>query len=154
MLKARWLRINVSDMKVFETIEAWGHANITAMNATTFEITKEDHLTRKGDCIIAVNASKGARDLSAEFRRLVRRRQAKVRVMIEAGATIEMAIGQGDPRLLLNHPTDLVVRTSNYTCDRTLMIKADKGAVDFSRDLIREVQQPLRRVLITLTVEV
>lgn len=141
-------------MKAFEKIEAWGHVNITAVNTTTFQMTKEDHLTRKGDCIIAINASKGARDLSAEFKRLVRRRQAEVKVIIEAGTSVEIAMGRGDPQLLLNHPTDLVVRKSDYTCNRTLMIRADKGAVDFSRDLVLEVQNPLHKVLITLIAEV
>ena len=141
-------------MKAFEKIEAWGHANISAVNTTTFQITKEDHLTRRGDCILAINASKGARDLSAEFKRLVRRRQAKIKVIIEAGTSMEIAMGRGDPRLLLNHPTDLVARKSNYACNRTLMIRADKGAIDFSRDLILEVQNPLHKVLITLIAEV
>jgi hypothetical protein len=43
-------------MRIFEKIEAWGHPNVSANNRTTFEVTKEDHLTRRGDCIIAINA--------------------------------------------------------------------------------------------------
>ena len=41
---------------------------ITATHTTSFEITKERHLTAKGDCILAVDSSKGAADLSEEFR--------------------------------------------------------------------------------------
>ena len=35
--------------------------------------------------------------------------------------------------LTLKHPTDMVCRKSNYMCSRTLMIKADKAAVDLKK---------------------
>ena len=135
-------------------IEAWGHPNITANNRTTFEVTREKNLTRRGDCIVAVNASKGTRDLNEEFKKLARREDAKIMVIIEVGAYREVAVGMGDTHLTLNHATDLVARKSSYVCDRTLMLGADKAARDFSRDLIRETQNPSRRVMVTLVVEV
>jgi len=141
-------------MRVSERIEAWGHVNVTAKNRTTFEVTKENHLTRRGDCIIAINASKGAQDLSDEFKQLARRGDARITVIIEAGASREVAVGRGDPRLTLSHTTDLVARKSSYTCDRTLMVEADRAAADLSRDLIKEVQKSSQRVMITLIAEV
>ena len=65
-------------LKIREEILAWGHENITARNRSTFEITKKSSLTRKGDCIIATKASKGAADLSYNFKRFAKRREAKI----------------------------------------------------------------------------
>ena len=44
-------------MIVNEYIEAKGHPNISAKNKKTFEITKENWLTERGDCIVAVGAN-------------------------------------------------------------------------------------------------
>ena len=134
-------------------IEAFGHRNITAENRTTFEVTRDEHLTRRGDCIIAVNATKGARDLSQEFKQLVREEAAKITMVLEVGAWREVAVGRGHSQLTLRHATDLVVRRSTYVCDRTLMVRADKAAIDLSRKLVKEAQNPWRKIKIGITVE-
>lgn len=141
-------------MRFFEKIEALGHENITARNKTTFEITKENHLTSRGDCIIAVNASKGAQDLSFKFKRLARRKDARITTIIEVGIYREISVGRGDSQLTLNHKTDLVARKSDYKCDRTFMICADTAAADFSRELVKELQKSKHRIVITLVVDI
>ena len=72
-------------MRVIEALEAWGHPNVTGENPKTFEVTTEKTLTRRGDCIIAVNASKGAADLSEDFKKLARRDDTKITVIVQAG---------------------------------------------------------------------
>ena len=141
-------------MRLFEKIEAWGHQNITAKNRTTFEVTKDDYLTKRGDCIIAIKASKGSRDLDDKFKQFARREDAKITVIIEAGSSREVATGIGNPGITLDHATDLVARKSNYTCNRTMMIFSDKAAIDLSRELIKKVQSPLQKVMITLIIEI
>lgn len=141
-------------MRAVERIEAWGHRNITARNNVTFEITKESWLTTRADCIIAVKASKGAMDLNDRFKRVARVDGAKISVLIEANGFREVATGCGDPVLSFEHPTDLVARKSGYVCGRTLMIRSDKAARDFSRSLVRTIQDPKKRIKILLTVEV
>lgn len=140
-------------MRATETIQAHGHPNITAKNKTTFEITKETHLTKRGDCIIAVNATRGAQDLSDTFKQIATRDNAKITVIIETSNYRETATGRGNPQLTLSHPTDLVARKSNYTSDRTLMIEADKAAADFPRKLIKELQDPSQKITITIIAE-
>lgn len=49
-------------------------------------------------------------------------------------------IGYGHPNLTLKHPTDIVCRKSNYICDRTLMIKANKAAKDLNPKLIKDLK--------------
>ena len=70
-------------MRIVEILEAWGHRNILAENKATFEITKEMHLSKKGDCIAAIRASKGACDLSEEFKNLARKENARITVIFQ-----------------------------------------------------------------------
>jgi hypothetical protein len=140
-------------MEVSETILARGHSNILATHGTTFEITKESELSKRGDCIIAVAADKALTDLSLKFKESVHRENAKITVSIEAGNTTETINAFGDPQLILTHPTDIVVRKSNYICNRTLAIKADKSAADFQRKLVEKLRIPEQEVKIVFTVE-
>ncbi len=140
-------------MKASETIYARGNENVTSLNRMTLEITKETHLTKRGDCIIALAADKGARDLSPEFRKLAQNEKAKITIVIEAGGETEAVSAYGHPQLSFTHPTDLVVRKSDYTCNRTLAVHADKAAVDLKETLVKKLQDPDQRVKVTLTVE-
>jgi len=141
-------------MKVVEKIRAYGHENVRSTHETTFEITKEKSLTERGDCIIAVRATKGAKDLDPKFREAAKRKAAQITITVEAGGGKEVVKARGTPRLLLTHPTDLVVRKSDYVCGRTVAIEADKAASDFSRDLVEKLKNPSQKVTITLTAEI
>ena len=134
-------------------ISAHGHENIEATHETTFEITKEPTLTKRGNCIIVVGASKGAADLPLEFKEAVRKKGAQIIITIEAGKLKEIVRAKGSPRLLFTHPTELVVRKSDYLCGRTIAIRADKAASDLSRKLVEKIQDPNQRIRITLAVE-
>ena len=138
---------------VIIVIFAHGHENIQATHETTFEITKEPTLTKRGDCIIAVEATKGATDLPLEFKKAARKKGAQITITIEAGELKEIVRTKGSPRLLFTHPTDLVVRKTDYVCGRTLAIRADKVASDLSRKLVEKIQDPNQRIRITLAVE-
>ena len=138
---------------VITVIFARGHENIQATHRTTFEITKESTLTKRGDCIIAIGATKGAADLPLGFKEAARSESAQMKITIEAGELKEVIRARGSPRLLFTHPTDLVVRKSNYVCGRTLAIRADKAASDLSRKLIEEIRDSNQKIRITLAVE-
>jgi len=140
-------------LKASETIHAYGHKNVTSRNRMTLEITKETHLTVRGDCIIALAANKGARDLSPEFKKLAQNDKAKITLTIEADGEIEVVSACGHPQLSFTHPTDLVVRKSDYACSRTLAVHADKAAIDLPETLVKKLQDPKQRVKVTLTVE-
>ena len=141
-------------MEVTEIILGYGHENIQVTHKTTFEITKEAQLSRRGDCIIAVSANKTMTDFSSEFKENLRKEKAKIMILIEAGDAAEVVNAFGSPRLILTHRTDMVVRKSNYICNRTLAIQADKAACDLSRKLVEKLKNPKQRVKITLTVKV
>jgi len=141
-------------MEITEIILVYGHENIQATHKSTLEITKEPQLSKKGDCIIGVSADKGIADLSLEFKESLRKKNAKMTMLIEAGEAAEVVNAFGSPRLILAHPTDMVVRKSSHICSRTLAIQADKAACDLSRKLVEKLRKPKQKVKITLTVEV
>jgi hypothetical protein len=141
-------------MEITETIFAFGHNSIQAIHKSTLEITKEAELSERGDCIIAVSADKAMTDLNSEFKESLRKENAKITIMIEAGDVIEVVNALGSTELILTHPTDMVVRKSNYICNRTLAIHADKAACDLSRKLVEKLENPKQKVKIALTVKV
>ena len=141
-------------MEAKETICAYGHTNIQATHKTTLEITKEKHLSKMGDCIIAVSADKALADLGSKFKKYLRRENAKLAILIEADGIAEVVNAIGNSRLSLSHPSDIVIRKSGYVCSRTLGVHADKAACDLSRSLAEKLKDPTQRVKLTLTVRI
>lgn len=133
-----------------EIIAAHGHKNVVATHKTTLEITKETHLTKKGDCIVAVGANKAIDNLSPAFKESLRNDHARLTVLIEVGGTIETVKAIGNSHLILAHPTDIVVRKSGHITNRTLAIQADKSANELSRELVKRLKDPKQKVKITL----
>jgi hypothetical protein len=140
-------------LKAKEQLIAFGHENIKSTSKTTFEITKEEHLTPRGDCIVAVSANKGTVDLSPEFKKIACKSDAHIEIRIAVNGEVETVKAQGDSALTFSHPTDLVVRKSDYVCSRTLAIRADKAACDLSRRLIEKLRNSNQKAEITLIAE-
>ncbi|UCE28979.1 MAG: DUF371 domain-containing protein [Candidatus Bathyarchaeota archaeon] len=140
-------------MEIIETVDACGHENILSNHKTTFEITRKSTLTKHGDCIIAVGATKGAKDLHSKLKEAMKREDARITIIIEAGETREKIKARGSTRLLFTHPTDMVVRRSNYVCGRTIAVKANKTAKDISRKLVEKIQDSRQKIKITFAVE-
>jgi uncharacterized protein len=134
-------------------IIAHGHKNLTSTHKTTLEITKEASLTKEGDCVIAVGADKAIDDLTPQFKNALRRETSRLVILIEADEVTDTINARGSPHLIPEHPTDIVVRRSNYISNRTLAIQADKAANDLSRELVRRLKDPKQKVKITLTVQ-
>ena len=141
-------------MEITEIIFAYGHKNIQAAHVSTLEITKEAQLSKKGNCIVAVSADKAVADLSPEFTENLRKENVRMTMLIEAGEVAEVVNAFGSQRLILEHPTDVVLRQSSYICSRTLAIRADKAACDLSRKLVKKLRNSEQKVKITLTVKV
>jgi hypothetical protein len=140
--------------EVKEVIFGYGHENIQATHKTTLDFTKDPHLSKKGDCIVTVAADKALADLNAEFKEKLRKPHAKLTIIIEAGELVEQVNAHGSPQLMLIHQTDMVIRKSDYVCNRTLAVHADKAAQDLSRDLVEKLNDPKQKVKITLVVRV
>ena len=141
-------------MIVNEYIEAQGHPNISAKNKKTFEITREKWLTERGDCIVAIGANKGIKELDKEFKNLAKNEAVKIKVIFKVEDLREVVIGYGNTELIFEHPTDLVGRKSRFICSRTLMIRSNKAASDFSREFIRRIRNSDQKIDIHLRAQV
>ncbi|MBS7249068.1 MAG: DUF371 domain-containing protein [Candidatus Freyarchaeota archaeon] len=135
-------------------MHARGHPNVSATHRTTLEITTRNELTIRGDCIVAVCADKGAEQLSEPFKELARKENSTITMILKVNDQTETIRGQGSPHLTLTHPHDIVARKSTYHSDRTIMIKADKAAMDLNRKLVQKLKDPQTKVEITLIAEI
>lgn len=141
-------------MKLVEEFFAQGHQNVLGTHSMTFEITKDSHLTRRGDCVIAVNATKAPADFSSEFKNLCRHEETQITIMLEAAGMIDIVRGSGSPGLKFADPNEMVGRKSSFVSDRTIMVQADKAARDLKRSLINSLKSPKTKLTIRLTAQV
>jgi len=114
-----------------------GHPMVRSLHPTTIEITTVDHLTERGDCIIGVCASKGCAQLDPWVKEGLRRTGSKVTARFVVGSFRFEVRAVGDPRLLLSHPHDIVIRRSEFASERTLAVRADKASKDIPREMVR-----------------
>ncbi|HWQ17639.1 MAG TPA: DUF371 domain-containing protein [Sulfolobales archaeon] len=125
-----------SDNEIYvDKVYARGHRNIRATHRTTFEITREDSLTPRGDCIIAISADKSVRDLDQELKNRIKRGWV-IAIAIVVNNIWDMAMGYGDPGLELSDPVKIIARKSTYIAPNTIMLRSNKAAVDLRRDLM------------------
>jgi hypothetical protein len=140
----------VTGPQVREFILARGHPNITAKHKTTFEITKDPYVTPRGDCIIAVSASKAAYDLSREFKHLIKNENTLVAFKLEVGPFTWTVRGYGSERMTLTDVKSMVFRRSQYICPRTVMTKANASASNVPREILQLLKNPDTVIRITL----
>jgi hypothetical protein len=107
----------------------------------------------RGDCIVAVNATKGAADLSDEFKELTRKEGTRIVMILDVEGLREAIKGFGSSSLTFTHPSDLVARKSIFTCSRTLMIGSDRAARDFSKDFVKLLKNSSQKITVTLVAE-
>jgi len=141
-------------MDAKETFEVWGHPNVRSTHKTTLMVTRDEDLTLRGDCVVAVRAEKGAKDLDPRLKELIRNSETRVTLTMEAGDSSLNVVGWGHSRLSLSDPLDMVIRKSGYTCGRTLMIQADKVACDIPIAFVKLLQDVDQRVLLTIHAEI
>lgn len=135
-----------------EIIMAFGHPNIQAIHPSTLMITKDKHLSKTGDCIVAVGADKAPADLSEAFKDKVKTENVKLTIIIEAGEFKETIQAQGSPNLVLTDATDIVIRKSEFISNRTLAIKADKSSNELPREFVQKLKNTNQKITITLVV--
>ncbi|MFX1566314.1 MAG: DUF371 domain-containing protein [Promethearchaeota archaeon] len=132
------------------TFTATGHPNIQATHKSTFEVTMAPDLSLQGDCIIGVNASHSAQQINSLLGDALRHPKSHLLTYLSNGPITECIQGYGSPQLILQSPTSLVWRTSDYVDDRTIAIRCNKAARDLNRRLIESLQQPDSTLQVTL----
>ncbi|MGX8694228.1 MAG: DUF371 domain-containing protein [Methanobrevibacter sp.] len=117
-----------------------GHKNVSSLHKSTFEITKDVEIGPTADCIIGVDMDSTMLNFPKEFKDKIANPNTKIKVILDTENGHDEITGFGHENLTLTHPTDIVCRTSDYTCSRTLMINADKAARDLDKDLIEDLK--------------
>ncbi len=121
-------------------IKSKGHKNVSSLHKSTFEITKDLEIGPTADCIIGVDMDDSLLDFPQEFKDKIADSNTRILVLLDTPNAHDEIIGFGHEDLTLTHPTDIVCRTSEFTCPRTLMIKSTKAARDLDCDLINDLK--------------
>jgi len=134
-------------------IEFFGHENIRSNHKKTIEITKESHLTTRGDCIIGVSANSSCADLPEELKNKLRDSKTYVRFLIKVDDDEFVLEGMGHSDLTLTHDEDIVLRKSDFTCPRTISVKCDKASDLVPREMVSKLQNPKTKGLLIIVVD-
>ncbi len=132
-------------------IIARGHPAILATHPTTLEVTTEDHLTTKGDCIVAVSASCGPANLPPGVKSLLSNDFGIGVLSLSVGRQTFTVHGKGSHGLTFTHGGEIVVRRSGFVSDRTLMVHSNKAAIDIPRRMVRSLQNPDEEVRVEIS---
>ena len=136
-----------------DEIQFFGHPNVQSLHARTIEITKEEHLGLKGDCIIGVRANKSCADIDEKIKRMLKLDDSVVRIEIIVGSESFLVTGKGDNRLTLLNQHDIVIRKSKFVCPRTMSVMCDKASSDLPRKMTRMLQDEGAKGLFRVSIE-
>jgi len=131
----------------------YGHPNVQSLHAKTIEITKEEHMTLRGDCIIGVRADKACAGLDEALKHKLRSNSAIVRIEVIVGTESFLITGVGDERLNLLSSQHIVIRKTNFVCPRTMSVRCDKASLELPRKMVKMLQDRDRKAIFRITVE-
>ena len=137
-------------MEAQEIIRCRGHSLVLGTHPTTFEVTREDHLTVNGNCIIGIGADKGCAGLSPAFKNVLAHDDAILITRLECEGVVAGIRSSGSSQLVLDHPTDMVWRKSGFVCGRTIGIQSDAVALTLPRELMKNLVLG-KEMVVTLT---
>jgi len=138
---------------VMDEVTFWGHPNVRSLHGKTIEITKDDHLTFRGDCILGVRASKACSDLDETLRHRLCSNDAMVKIELMVCSESFVISGKGDERFTLKNPHDIVIRKSSFVCPRTMSIKCNRASSEVPRKMVGLLQNNHTKGIFRITVE-
>ena len=139
-------------MILFEEIDAYGHENVLCTHTTTIEITKDNHLTKKGNCIIGICASNSCFDLNSELKKNLQKNN-KFWISIKVDELIDSFYGYGSSDLKLYDKKDMVFSKSDFICERTVLINCTKSSNELNRDLVKKLNISGKKFSITFEMD-
>jgi hypothetical protein len=119
---------------------ASGHENVIGDHRTTIELTSEDFLTPTGTCIIGIKATQTLDKLDPDIKKLAKSSETTIQLVMSVDNLCETIVGRGSLGLTYADDTSMVIRRSDFECDRTLMIHANKAACDLDRTFVQLLQ--------------
>ena len=130
-----------------------GHENVRSFHPKSIEITTEEHLTVKGDCIVGVRASCGCLGIPDEMKKLLQKPESEVTCTILVGDHSFTIVGRGSEKLSLTNPHDIVVRKSKFTCPRTLSVSCNVACNSIPPQMIKVLQNPKTKGIFRIEVK-
>ncbi len=130
-----------------------GHKNIRSLHPKTIEITKDSHLTPRGDCIVGVNATCGCIDIPSTLKKKLKDPNSTIKFSIDVNDYSFKFSGKGHKNLLLTNSDDIVIRKSNFVCPRTLAVSCNKASDSIPRKIIQLLQNPKAKGVLTIDVQ-
>jgi uncharacterized protein len=116
---------------------AYGHGNILANHRNTLEITKDNHLTKQGDCIVGVNADFDSKELVDFIKN-----NDKFKLVLTVGRLKEEVIAETNKNF--NDEHELVIRRGDFPSKRTFGIRTNKASCDFSREFVEAIKKDVK----------
>jgi hypothetical protein len=123
------------------SFEAKGHENILSQHRTTWQVTKEDHLSLKGDCIIGISSNVACVDLP-EWLKEHLKGGGKITVELQVDEIKIVGIAEGHPDLTFEDTVDMVFRKSDFISPRTVAINSSIVANDLPWPMIKLLKEP------------
>ncbi|MFB5599304.1 MAG: DUF371 domain-containing protein [Nitrososphaeraceae archaeon] len=117
-----------------------GHPKVLGLHNRTIEITKDDYLTERGDCIIGINSNKSCYDLDPKLKKLIQTDGIPIKFEFIIGNHYFDVTGFGNRKLTLSHKHDLVLRKTGFISSRTVSINCDKASIEMPREIISELR--------------
>lgn len=132
---------------VQDEIIFYGHRNVLCNHQRTIEVTKDNYLTLNGDCIIGISANKGCYDLDEKLKRSLKKNETFIKFEILVESENYKFHGYGNDKLTLLNKHEIVLRKTEFTCNRTAAIKCNGASSDVPSTMVRLLQQGKKGIL-------
>lgn len=140
-------------MIIFKII-SFGHPNITAKHRTTLEVTKDCEISKRADCVIGVSADKSISEIPDNAKTEIKKgTRVEVEIVLQNYGLKETLHGFGSSAMNFTHNRDIVIRKSSFICGRTLLIRANKSAVDLDREFVELLKDKKTELKLLFKVE-
>ena len=126
---------------MYQRVRAVGHEHVSAEHTSTLELTRDDWLTPAGDCILGIEANAVPATFKTEFVSACQSHDARISATIRVDGHEQRVEGSGHPDLSFENERSMVIRTSDYIDDRTIMIGADVAAAGIDRDIVAALEE-------------
>lgn len=107
----------------------------------TLEITKEEEISPRADCIIGVRADKACHTLNESLKKQIRSGCGLDFLLVVQGLKFPFK-GFGSTKLTLEDEKEIVMRISDFDSPRTLAIRCSASASDIPRNMIELLKNP------------
>ncbi|MBN2422685.1 DUF371 domain-containing protein [Candidatus Woesearchaeota archaeon] len=120
-----------------------GHKNITSKHRNTIEFTKDDFVTKKGDCILGISAGFDIKKLKE-----ITKKNKKIKIILTIDNLKDEINAYSNPDF--NDENELVIRKSDFNSKRTLAVKSDKAAVDIDREIVEKLKNQGQKAIVII----